>query len=149
MTIEEAIKDIEENIMPCVGGVSLRMAIEALRHQVTQAYIKVEFSEEDIKEIIERLQHGKVICIPKEYAQDATEVAETPEFHEGELIVYQNGETFQIGEIKRLCDFAEGAFVYYHEGDTACLTPFENMHKLQNAYCIKQTSFALDRNAEE
>lgn len=81
-----------------------------------------------------------------EMPKDATEAAETHDFHEGELIVYQNGETFQIGEIKRLCDFAEGAFVYYHEGNTACLTPFENMHKLQNAYCIKQTSFALDRS---
>jgi hypothetical protein len=75
------------------------------------------------------------------------EATETPEFHEGELIVCQNGDTFEIGEIKRLCD--EGAFVWYHEGNTASLTPFENMHKLQNAYCIKQTSFALDRNAEE
>lgn len=76
-------------------------------------------------------------------AQDATEAAETHDFREGELIVYVNGETFQIGEIKRICD--DGAFVYYHEGDTASKTPFEYMHKLQNAYCIKQTSLALDR----
>ena len=31
MTREEAIKDIEENILPIVGGKSLRMAIDALR----------------------------------------------------------------------------------------------------------------------
>ena len=31
MTKEEAIKDIEENILPFVGGKSLRMAIDALR----------------------------------------------------------------------------------------------------------------------
>lgn len=77
MTDEEAIKDIEENILPIVGGVSLRMAIEALRHkQITQAIIKVDFSEEDkrqlVKEIVENLKHEKVICIPNEYAQDAT-----------------------------------------------------------------------------
>lgn len=76
-------------------------------------------------------------------AQDATEAEETHDFREGELIVYVNGETFQIGEIKRICD--DGAFVWYHEGNTASKTPFENMHKLQNAYCIKQTSLAQDR----
>lgn len=31
MTKEEAIKDIDENILPLVGGKSLRMAIDALR----------------------------------------------------------------------------------------------------------------------
>lgn len=31
MTREEAIKDIEKNIIPIVGGKSLRMAVDALR----------------------------------------------------------------------------------------------------------------------
>lgn len=30
MTIDEAIKDIKDNIKPVVGGISLDMAIEAL-----------------------------------------------------------------------------------------------------------------------
>ncbi len=34
MTIEEAIKDIKENIQPSVGGKSLEMAIEALEKQI-------------------------------------------------------------------------------------------------------------------
>lgn len=34
MTIEEAIKDIKENIQPSVGGKSLDMAIEALEKQI-------------------------------------------------------------------------------------------------------------------
>lgn len=34
MTIEEAIKDIKENIQPSVGGKSLEMAIEALEKQM-------------------------------------------------------------------------------------------------------------------
>lgn len=152
MTNEEAIaygEDYYRDLIAAACDIGekhkafVKMAIEALRHQVTQAYIKVDFSEEDIKEIVENLKHGKVVCIPNESAQDATEAAETPEFEEGELIVYQNGDTFEIGEIKRMCD--DGAFVYYHEGDTASKTPFENMHKLRNAYCIKQTSLALDR----
>lgn len=34
MTIEEAIKDIKENIQPSVGGRSLEMAIAALEKQI-------------------------------------------------------------------------------------------------------------------
>lgn len=34
MTIEEAIKDIKENIQPSVGGKSLEMAIAALEKQI-------------------------------------------------------------------------------------------------------------------
>lgn len=33
MTYSEAIKDIKENILPCVGGKSLEMAINALEKQ--------------------------------------------------------------------------------------------------------------------
>lgn len=33
MTIDEAIKDIKDNIKPVVGGISLDMAIEALERQ--------------------------------------------------------------------------------------------------------------------
>lgn len=54
-----------------------RIAIEALRHQeITQAIIKVDFSEEDkrqlVKEVVEKLKYEKAVCIPNEYAQDAT-----------------------------------------------------------------------------
>lgn len=38
MTNEEAIKDIEETILPIVGGVSLRMAIEALQERKTSGW---------------------------------------------------------------------------------------------------------------
>lgn len=59
-------------------------------------------------------------------------------FKENELIIYQNGDRFEIGRIKRLTE--DGAFVYYHSGDTASKTPFDCMHKLQNSYCITQTN---------
>lgn len=58
-------------------------------------------------------------------------------FKEDELIIYQNGDRFEIGRIKRVTE--RGAFVYYHSGDTAAMTPFDCMHKLQNAYCIPFT----------
>ncbi len=54
----------------------------------------------------------------------------------GELILYRNGDTFEIGEIKRLCD--DGAFVYYSTGDTAAKTRYEDMHKIVNGYAFKR-----------
>ena len=60
------------------------------------------------------------------------------ELKEGEYIVYQNGERFEIGKIKRITN--DGAFVWYHEGETAAKTPFDCMHKLVNGFTIKATS---------
>ena len=60
------------------------------------------------------------------------------DFKEGELIVYQNGDRFEIGKIKRITE--DGAFVWYHEGETAAKTPFDCMHKLVNAYTILKNS---------
>lgn len=60
------------------------------------------------------------------------------EFKSGELIIYRNGERYEIGKIKRVTK--DGAFVWYHEGDTAAKTPFDCMYKLVNAYTIKETS---------
>ena len=60
------------------------------------------------------------------------------DFKENELIIYQNGDRFEIGRIKRLTE--DGAFVYYHSGDTASKTPFDCMHKLINNYCIVKTT---------
>jgi hypothetical protein len=61
-----------------------------------------------------------------------------PDYKPGEYIIYQNGDRFELGRIKRVDK--NGAFVFYHEGDTAAKTPFDCMHKLINGYVIKQTS---------
>lgn len=60
------------------------------------------------------------------------------DFKAGELIIYRNGDRYEIGLIKRVVD--DGAFVFYHEGDTASKTPFDCMHKLVNAYTVRETS---------
>lgn len=60
-----------------------------------------------------------------------------PGFKIGEYIVYVNGDTYEIGQIKRITD--NGAFVWYHEGETAAKTPFDCMHKIKNGYLIKET----------
>ena len=59
------------------------------------------------------------------------------DFKVGEYIVYQNGDRYEIGRIKRITD--DGAFVWYHEGETAAKTPFDCMHKIVNGNTIKQT----------
>lgn len=63
-------------------------------------------------------------------------------FREGEHIVYQNGDRFEIGKIKRITK--DGAFIYYSSGDTAAKTPFDCMHKLVNEHTIKYTSLGGD-----
>lgn len=60
------------------------------------------------------------------------------DFKPGELIIYQNGDRYEIGKIKRVTK--DGAFVWYHEGDTSAKTPFDCMHKLTNAFTVKETS---------
>ena len=42
MTKIEAIKDIKENILPCVGGKSLVVAINALEKQIAKKPIKTD-----------------------------------------------------------------------------------------------------------
>ena len=68
-------------------------------------------------------------------------------FHEGELIIYQNGDRFEIGKIKRIVP--GGAFVWYSEGDTAAKTPFDCMYKLANGYTIKETALGGEQNADQ
>lgn len=60
------------------------------------------------------------------------------DFQEGEYVIYINGESIELGRIKRLTD--TGAFVYYSEGDTAAKTPYDCLHKLVNRYTILKTS---------
>lgn len=62
----------------------------------------------------------------------------TIKFNVGDLIVYQNGDRFEIGKIKRLDD--DGAFVWYSSGETAAKTAYGDMHPLKNAHVITETS---------
>lgn len=59
-------------------------------------------------------------------------------FQIGEYIIYVNGDRYEIGKIKSLRE--DGAFVWYHEGETAAKTPYAQMHKLANEYCIKDNN---------
>lgn len=56
----------------------------------------------------------------------------------GEYVIYVNGDRYEIGRIKSLRE--DGAFICYHEGETAAKTPYDCIHKLINAYTIKETT---------
>ena len=92
---------------------------------------------------VERETVGQTTGVKDERGDDIyvnifPEIETDTEFHEGELVLYQNGSRFEIGKIKRIVD--DGAFVYYHSGETAAKTPFDCMRKIVNAYTIKETS---------
>lgn len=59
-------------------------------------------------------------------------------FDEGELFIYQNGEKYEIGKVKRPNNDGTGYFCYYHTGSTAANTPTSHMHKLINSYVIEK-----------
>lgn len=119
-------------------------AAERAAEMTAQLVSVVELIGEVLREQFDRIvEKLEPIAMMFGDDDDDAEDEEPQDFKEGELIVYQNGDTFQIGEIKRLC--SDGAFVWYHKGDTASKTSFENMHKLQNAFCITKTSLAEDR----
>lgn len=66
------------------------------------------------------------------------------DFKVGEYIIYQNGDRFELGKIKRITN--DGAFVYYSSGDTASKTPFSCMRKLANGYVINETSLGGEQD---
>lgn len=61
MTIDEAIKDIKENIQPFVGGLSLEMAIQALEEN--EEY-KAIGTVKEFKTLKEKSVAKKVVYIP-------------------------------------------------------------------------------------
>lgn len=78
-----------------------------------------------------------------------------PEFEIGEVVIYVNGDTYELGIIKRIVpkeytrtiigsdpirttiDYRYSYFVWYHTGDTTALTDEELLHKLVNRYAFK------------
>ena len=76
------------------------------------------------------------------FNEDSVTAAICRDFHVGQYIVYCNGERYELGRIKALCD--NGAFVAYHEGENEAKTPYDLMHPLSNEYAIKETTLGGD-----
>ena len=56
-------------------------------------------------------------------------------FEIGEVVLYQNGERFELGVVKSIRE--NGYFVNYHTGDTAALTNERDLHKIANSYAFE------------
>ena len=60
------------------------------------------------------------------------------EFEAGEPFVYQNGDRFEIGIVKRRNPRMPGRyFRWYSTGDTAACTDEADMRKIANAYAFR------------
>lgn len=58
-------------------------------------------------------------------------------FKEGEYFIYRNGDTYEIGKVKRECE--DGSyFCWYHTGSTAAKTPVDCMIKIKNEYVFHE-----------
>ena len=62
-------------------------------------------------------------------------------FTVGEIVIYQNGDRFELGIVKSVCerktdDWEQDYFVNYHTGDTAARTGESNLHKIENRYAF-------------
>ncbi len=59
-------------------------------------------------------------------------------FNVNELVLYQNGERFELGIVKAIVEKANGyAYrVWYHTGDTTALTDESLLHKVENSYAF-------------
>lgn len=77
-----------------------------------------------------------------------------PKFKEGQIVLYKNGDSYELGVVKSIVpqeydrpvigsepiqtykDFNYSYFVWYHTGDTAALTDESDLHELRNAYAF-------------
>lgn len=61
-------------------------------------------------------------------------------FKPGELFIYKNGDSCEIGMVKKDAtlpgDSEQYYFCYYSAGDTAAKTPVSCMFKIMNSRCI-------------
>lgn len=54
------------------------------------------------------------------------------EYRPGELFVYTNGDSWELGQVKSKAR-DDAYYCWYSTGDTAACTPVSHMHKLANA----------------
>lgn len=85
---------------------------------------RVEFNFLDCMEIMQ-MQEAKQYESEEPY----------PQYGEGEPVIYQCGNRFELGIVKSVCGDDE-YFVNYHTGETAARTHARNLHKITNSYAF-------------
>ena len=58
-----------------------------------------------------------------------------PTYKVGEAVIYQNGDRFELGIVKKVCG-GDDYFVNYHTGNTAARTNARHLHKISNLYAF-------------
>ena len=64
----------------------------------------------------------------------------TKDIKPGDIVLYKNGDRYELGRVKRLAEDGNAAFIWYSDGETASRTPFDTLVKLENAYAVTATS---------
>jgi hypothetical protein len=72
------------------------------------------------------------------------ELKKMNKYEVGEVVLYQNGDNFELGIIKRLGNSPDTYFVWYHMGDTAACTNERNLHKIINLYAFEIKRLKVD-----
>lgn len=71
-----------------------------------------------------------------------------PKFKKGDIVLYQNGNTFELGLVKSIVDpntkYEYSYKVYYHTGATTAVTDERNLHPIMNAYAFKIIKRSVD-----
>lgn len=57
-------------------------------------------------------------------------------FNVGDFVIYKNGDTYYLGEIKEVLKFRRAYRVWYHTGDTTAITPENMLIPIYNAYAF-------------
>lgn len=60
-----------------------------------------------------------------------------PKYFPEEVVIYQNGNQFELGVVKSKANQDDEYFVRYHMGDTAACTHAINLHKIHNSYVFQ------------
>lgn len=74
------------------------------------------------------------------------ELVNYPKYSVGEFVIYQNGNRFELGEVKLICEERDYYFIYYNTGDVASRTHARNLHKVDNAYAFDIKRLKVDDN---
>ncbi len=72
-----------------------------------------------------------------------------PKYSVGETVIYQNGDRFELGVIKIVCEQKDHYFVNYNTGDVASRTHARNLHKITNAYAFNINRYSVDNPTSE
>lgn len=112
--------------------------------EINPEYVSVAVRNEQITE--ENPGMARLIPI-KQLLMEATHPE--PKFKPGDFVIHQNGDRFELGEIKSIQGFNEGTqswhyFIWYHKGETAANTSESNLHAITNGYAFKTKRLSLE-----